>query len=450
MRKKVITVSMITAAFLIAIGFAVQGHFRVLQYEQQLENSYTHAFHELTTAVSELDTALQKLQYTNTIPLLHVLCTDIYGKSVAAQMALGELPDSGAFLEHTSTFLARAGDYACTLAHSATMGDILTDHTKNTLHKLAQTSSFLSASLLDLQSDLAGGSVTIEEMIHTEKTIDQLTGKSEADPGGTSFQTIEAEFPEIPTLIYDGPFSEHLSNKTPLAVKDLPHTSRDEARATAAAFLGLRPEVLAPTGQGEGVLPTWSFTAAVDGGELYIEVTQQGCQVLFLFSSRTAMEPTISADTAIEIAKEFLAAHEYHNMQESYYIDQGNSLAINFAPVQQNVLCYPDLVKVSVALDTGAIVGFESHGWIMNHTDRQFATPLIDKDTAAQSVSPALNIISHQLANIPTQGEYEVLCHEFKCRTEQDTNIIVYINASTGHEEKILLLLEDEHGTLAW
>ncbi len=450
MRRKVITVSTITAAFLIAIGFAIQGYFRASRYEQWLENSYTHAFHELTTAVSELDTALQKLQYTNTLPLFHVLCTDIYGKSVAAQMALGELPDSGIFLEQTSTFLARAGDYACALAHYVTMDDALTEQTKNTLHELAQVSSLLSASLLDLQSDLSGGMVTIDELIHAERAAEQFTDKTEADFGGTSFQSIEAEFPEVPTLIYDGPFSEHLSNKTPLAIKDLSHIGRDEARAAAAAFLGLRPEVLAPAGQGDGVLPTWGFTAAVDGGELYIEITQQGCQVLSLFNSRTAMEPTISIGTAIKTAKEFLTTHGYHNMQESYYTDQGNSLTINFASVQQNVFCYPDLVKVSVALDTGTIVGFESHGWIMNHTDRHFTAPLIDKDTAAQSVSPTLKIISHQLAIIPTQGEYEVLCHEFKCRTEQDSNVIVYINASTGHEEQILLLLEDEYGTLAW
>ena len=49
---------------------------------------------------------------------------------------------------------------------------------------------------------------------------------------------------------------------------------------------------------------------------------------------------------------------------------------------------------------------------------------------------------------IPTGGEHEVLCHEFKCETETGSHMLVYLNAATGQEENILLLLEDESGTL--
>ena len=45
-------------------------------------------------------------------------------------------------------------------------------------------------------------------------------------------------------------------------------------------------------------------------------------------------------------------------------------------------------------------------------------------------------------------GEYEVLCHEFKCQNESGGHVLVYVNAQTGQQQKILLLLEDESGTL--
>lgn len=450
MRKKVLIISLTAAALIVAAGFAVQEHSYAAQYERQLENGYTHAFHELTTAVAELDTALQKLQYANTVPMFHLLCTDIYGKSVAAQMALGELPNSDIFLEQTSAFLARIGDYACALAHSAIVSSTLSGDTDLTLSQLAQATTLLSSSLLNLQTDLTGGAITIDALIQIEEILAEETSDSDAAPGGTSFQAIESEFPEVPSLIYDGPFSEHLSNKTPLGISGLPNANRDEARAAAADFLGLRPEVLTSVGQGEGVLPSWSFSATVDGGELYIEVTQQGCQVISLFSSRVAGDSTLTEQDAIRYAREFLSENGYVDMQESYHIRQGSILTINFFPVQQDVLCYPDLVKVAVALDTGEIVGFESHGWIMNHTSRSFPAVNITADTAAQSVSSSLEIISHQLALIPSEGEYEILCHEFKCRTQYDTNVIVYINAETGYEEQILLLLEEDNGTLVW
>ena len=49
---------------------------------------------------------------------------------------------------------------------------------------------------------------------------------------------------------------------------------------------------------------------------------------------------------------------------------------------------------------------------------------------------------------IPTSGSHEVFCWEFKCETEDGQHLIVYLNALTGAEEKLFLLLEDESGTL--
>lgn len=449
-KKKILTITAIAAAFAVASGLAIQGHSRAARYEQLLENSYTHAYFELAAAVSELDASLQKAQYASTPVMMGVLCTDIYSKAVAAQMALGELPASGVVLEQTSAFLARTGDYACALAKTAAVEGGCGQKAHATLQGLASASAALSSSLLDLQSDLAGGSVSVDALIHAEEALARSTGDSEAGQGGTTFQSIEADFPEVPTLIYDGPFSEHLGGKTPLALEGLSQVGKDEARAAAAEFLGLRPEVFSLTDEGEGVLPVWGFSATVDGGELYIEVTQQGGKVLSLFSSRTVGEAVLSPQEAVDAAVRFLEARGFDSMTESYHINQGNVLTINFAPMENGVLCYPDLVKVSVALDTGSVMGFECHGWIMNHTGRNVSTPAVDEKTAAAVVSPDLEILSHQLALIPTGGEYEVLCHEFKCRTSDDTHVIVYINAATGNEEKILLLLEDETGTLVW
>ena len=101
-----------------------------------------------------------------------------------------------------------------------------------------------------------------------------------------------------------------------------------------------------------------------------------------------------------------------------------------------------------MALDNGAVMGFESHGWIMNHTDRALDDPAVDQQAARAVVAPELEVLSHQMALIPTGGQYEVLCHEFKCTAENGGHVIVYVNAATGNEEKILLLVEDETGTL--
>ncbi len=150
----------------------------------------------------------------------------------------------------------------------------------------------------------------------------------------------------------------------------------------------------------------------------------------------------------MEKAKAFLTAHGVDDMAESYFIDQGNRLTINFAARQDDVICYPDLIKVEVAMDNGEIVGYEAAGYLMNHTQRSSLQPWVAAGDAQEQVSGELSVLSRQLALIPTEGENEVLCWEFKCENGDGKHYIVYINAKTGEEQQILILLEDENGTL--
>ncbi len=63
-------------------------------------------------------------------------------------------------------------------------------------------------------------------------------------------------------------------------------------------------------------------------------------------------------------------------------------------------------------------------------------------------VTDDLKILSEGLAVIPTAGKFELLCHEFKCEALDGRHYILYVNAETGQQEKILVLLEDENGSL--
>ena len=100
------------------------------------------------------------------------------------------------------------------------------------------------------------------------------------------------------------------------------------------------------------------------------------------------------------------------------------------------------------ARDSGGVVSFEPHAYRRNPGARGPAPPAVSADEAAERVDSSLTILSRQLALIPTGGEYEVLCHEFKCQNADGGHVLVYVNAATGQQERILLLLEDENGTL--
>ena len=447
-RVRVLAASFTAAAFAVSVGFGVQGYARAEDYRRQLDNGYRQAFTELTAAAGELDAALEKVTYATTPALFATLCAQAYAKALAAQTALGELPYGNVELEQTAAFFAKAGDYAMAMARGTNGEGVCTDENRETLRGLAAAAGELSATLQELQLQLDGGALHPEDVAAVEARLAAAAEDGGQITGGSAFQTVEADFSQVPTLIYDGPFSEHLSSRTPQMLEGLPQVTEEEARRAAAAFAGLRAEVFTPTSDGAGNLPAWGFSALADGGELYVEITKQGGQVLQMLSSRPVGEAALSRKEGVEQAASFLDAHGYQDMAPSYFLEGDGILTVHFAPVLDGVYCYPDLVKVGVALDNGDVVSFEAHGYLMKHGAREPAAPAVSADEAAERVDSSLTILSRQLALIPTGGEYEVLCHEFKCQNADGGHVLVYVNAATGQQERILLLLEDENGTL--
>ena len=127
---------------------------------------------------------------------------------------------------------------------------------------------------------------------------------------------------------------------------------------------------------------------------------------------------------------------------------QDGVLTVNFAFRQGDVLCYSDLVKVSVALDSGKVCGFEAKGYLMAHCPRELPAPAVTPEDARAAVPASLEVLAAQLALVPSDGKYETLCYEFKCAAADGRHSIIYADAATGAQHKILILLEDETGTL--
>lgn len=442
-RSKIRTVSFLTALVLVLGGAALLNAREAAAYRRYLANSRQHAFAELADQLAGLDSALQKGQYATSPTLLSALCAEVYSRAAAAQLALGELPWSNVELEQTAAFLAKTGDYAWSLTRSAA-GGAPTAQERETLAGLAAVSGELTQRVSGLQEELNLGTFSLEDVEQAETRL--AAAEAGQVTAGASFQNVEEEFPELPTLIYDGPFSEHLSARTPRYLADKAEATEEDARQAAARFLGRPVEGLELLSVGEGALPTYSFS--LDEESLYLEVTRRGGVVVELLSGRPVDQAQLLPESALAIAKDFLRERGYTHMAETYFIRQGGQLTVNFAYQDGDVLCYPDLVKVTVALDNGDVTGFEAGGYVMNHTDRELPSPAVFEEEARTVVAPELTIQAHQLALIPSSGEYEVLCHEFKCQTADGQHLLVYVNAQTGQEERILLLLEDENGTL--
>ena len=421
---------------------------RAQRWQRQASNQYQHAFDELVTAMGEMNAALEKSLYATTPGMVNAVCTEVFGKAMTAQMSLGALPFHSEELERTSGFISRVGDYAFSLSRAAANGSGYAPEQLEALRRLSETAGILSDNLEGLRAELQDGALRMGELDAVSHTL-LLTEEETVPALGDSMRLIEREFPELPSLIYDGPFSEHLSGLRPKALEGVPEADAETARDAAARFLGVPRARVYPTGDCGGEIPCYGFGAdGRDGGEAYLAVTKQGAQVLSLLVSRPVGSAAVPAETAVETAKAFLANAGYRDMAETYHMTQGGILTVNFAYRQGEVLCYSDLVKVSVALDTGKVCGFEAKGYLSAHCVRELPQPAVSEAEARKAVPDSLEVLSQQLALVPSEGKYETLCREFKCAAEDGRHYIIYVNAQTGAQHKILILLEDESGAL--
>ena len=394
------------------------------------------AFEELCDSVSAMDAALQKTLYAVSPDVTASLCAEISARAQSADHALGSLAFPMQELERTASFLATTGDYAAYLLRHTGGGDEVTDDERENLRALAEGSATLSENLRQLRADMADGLVSAEAALDAQKSVPLLSD---------SFLQMEQEFPEMPTLVYDGPFSSDKTERTPRMGIQGKEIDSDAAMLVAAGFLGVRSNQTAVDGQEEGRLPVWRIRA----GDYTVSVSRRGGYVVRAISSRTPTRCVLSLPDALQSARRFLSTRPYGKLIESYHVLEGNVLTVTFCAGQDGVICYPDMLKVSVAMDTGELLRFDAEEYLTCHTQRELGAPVVSAQEAAARVPASLTLLEQRLAVIPSAGTREIYCWELICQEQSGQHCLLYFNAVTGAQERILLLLEDDSGTLA-
>ncbi len=417
---------------------------------RSLALSYTseQAFGQLEDSLESIDTAMQKFIYVSSPAMESALCAEIYGNAMSAQMALGVLPFSTQELEKTAGFLSRIGDYALALAHSAASGKGISEEERENLYVLSQTAGVLADNTRSLQGELMNGRLSMDKLETSADRLQNIKLQNTLPKLSENMLTMESEFPETPSLIYDGHFSAELMDKEFAVLKDAGMVSSDEAKQKAAEFLGMDIKRLKAEGELESRLPCWLFSADTKGGKLSIIMTKQGGYPLSFTSSCMSTSDNLSAEDALKSAQKFLESRGFKGLECASYLINEGFLSAGFACKEGEVLCYPDMVKVTVARDTGNVCGFEASGYLSAHREREIPQPAVTSDEAKAKLDKNLKPKSSRLTLISTDGGKEILCWEFECEGREGETCLVYTDAVTGEERDILLLIEDGGGTV--
>lgn len=409
------------------------------ELSRQLNADAERSLSTLEAGMSSINTNLTKGLYANTTPMLSSMAISLTRDAASAKNSLSALPLSDTQLDNMLKFLSQVGAFVSTLDRKLSLGEPITSEERNQLKQLIDISQKLLSELDTITQGVEDGSVSFKQAGSTlQKSADQSVQIDSA------FGDAEQTITDYPTLIYDGPFSDHILNQSPKTLEGKSDISKEKALEIASDFIGIDKSTLRFDSETNGVIETYNFF--VDS--INISVCKKGGAVLYLLGSSSAGESVISPEQAVENAKNFLSAKGYENMKESYYSTQDGICTVNFAYENEGVICYPDLIKLSVSLETGNIISFDARGYIMNHTDRPPVQSKISADEAKMSVSDYLTVMSSRLAVIPTDYKTEKTAYEFHCKTPDEQEVLVYIDVLTAKEDDILLLLYSDGGIL--
>ena len=413
------------------------------------ENTYNLAFYELVNYLNDVENFLAKSMISSSAEQSTDTLMHVWRQANLAQVYLSQLPISSNELSNTAKFLNQVSDYSHSLAIKTMGGEDLSQEELDNLNKLHDYSVDMSNTLEQLSSEMSSGQISWKELI---KDVDTSFAQQVDNLSASSFSNINENFGEYEGLIYDGAYSEHIqkADKKGLVGEDV---TEEEAKMKAINFAGLdRINEIKSNGLlKNGDIEVYNFVIYLKHSDknnpLTISISKKGGHIVIANYNREIKEERIQIEEANEIGKNFLNSLGIHDMKPTYYLKQNGTVTVNYAYTQDNVTIYPDLIKLKLALDNGEILGMETNGYLNNHTVREIAEPSLSVEEAKAKLNKKLNITSEGLAIIPTEWLTELFCYEFKGRINE-TDFLVYINALTGKEEDILVIVETPNGIL--
>ena len=414
--------------------------------KQVSENQYNRAFYELVDYVQNVETYLAKSLISTTPEHGAETLTNVWREANLAQTYLAQLPIESQELENTEKFLNQVSDYSYTLSRKNINNESLTQSDLENIKKLHSYSVELENTLNQLSNDINSGRISWNELTKKGRVAFAQQVSSSSTDG---FSALAENFHAYSGLIYDGAFSEHLTSNEKNGLTGV-EIEEETAKQKVIDFIGDdNIKEIKSLGFSENAdIPEYNFSVKNNNeDQINISISKKGGHIVYMNSDRDINTEIITQEEANKKGKEFLNSKGFYNMKETYYLKQEGIVTINYAYIQNNVIMYPDLIKVKVALDNGEVLGIETTGYLNNHAQRNVDKIEITKEKAKEVLNKDLEILSEGMAVIPTEFQTEILCYEFKGKVE-DREFLVYINASTGKEEDILIITETENGTL--
>ncbi len=432
-------IAAIVGLSVIAVALAVSltcVHLLPNENEKTLEAGYQKSFRETVDQVKNIDLNLSKILATEDSGSRQYYLVNTAINSELAENDLQQLPLSDESKFYTTKLINQIGDFSKYLNKKLIDGKNFSAEDINGLKQLYSANLSLKNSFEKMLSDMP-------EDFNFLSLSNAQTGNIVID-NFNELQNLSVEYPE---LIYDGPFSDGLDNKV---IKGLTDSKVDEETAKKSftdAFSDMGIKSIKYVGKTNAIITCFNFTAKVKGKELYAQISERDGKLIMFDYSGSCRNDSLDSAEAIDNADKFLTKLGLNNMQAVWINLSGNVYTINYAYTINDIVIYPDMIKIRVCAETGMVIGFEASAYYINHTERNIGSPAISTESAESYVSKSIELETARLSLVPVGNESEILCYEFSGIMDGNTYYI-YIDAANGKQVQMFKVIESTEGLL--
>lgn len=397
-----------------------------------LEAHYQQAYYTLIDETNDMEIKLAKLNVATGKTTQIILLSDISKSAEVSVSALSALSSADISIENTMRFINQTGDFANVLISQIQSGESFSEEQKESISKIYDMYVKLGTELSQVSEKINQGYLFLDVS---------------NDAGGVLsgiFTELNDASVDYPTLIYDGPFSDSLNDKE---TKGLSGEDIDEAggrEILQTIFSDYELSITGFLGEWQADIPSLNYEITLDNSSATVQLSKQGGMLLSLNCYREVTNPELSDDECAELGRQFLVKAGFGELSPVWICNDNSTVFINYAPVMNGAIIYPDIIKVKIASDNGDVLGLESTSYAFNHTDRDIPSATLTAEQARQKLSMPDKASIGELCLIPTDSNAEILSYEFKVIS--GGTYYIYINALTGEEEEVLYVVSTTGG----
>ena len=392
-------------------------------YKISQENEYKRSLYSACDSMKNIDANLGKIAVSSDVGHQTQMLTNVVIHANAVNQSLSNLPIADSDnLVACQRFVNQTQDYATYLIGKLAKGNKLEVSERAALLSLDGAATELYNFLKDYADGDSGMFITNGNGVgNVGRLSDSL---NDVDENAFTYEK----------LIYDGPFSESVEDK---CIKMDGKISHGEGSKKLAELFGDN---------------TFVSEIVSKEGKLYLYDLEDG-RVMLTADGRVAQyevyneaqgESNMGCEKCIEIAEEFCNKLGYDVKGVWVSKTQDFVTYVNCATVIDDVIVYPDLIKVAVDSATGEVVGMEARAYLMNHQDWDVNFGSISQDDAQKVVGNGLKVTNVAKALIEKNNEH-YLCYEFECMMGE-SEYYLYVDSNTGNEVELFKVIENTEG----